>query len=491
MPESSISPTQSIEATEIPITPIEPEGESKVIATATNVTVSDNRMNESQLSVSPEVEAIAVPLPTATQAPISIPPFQPLQVSSLPTTIHDLVYVSNQSLNLWTAHDQQVRAIFKAEKTDARFPSGTFAEIGHLSVSADGNRAAVVVRYVQPNQQEGDGSGDTESINYAGGEVESDIVFIDLVSKETWSVVEGIKAEVDRLSLSPDQTRIVFRTSSIDEPNDVSRLFTISTPSSSKQIQLSQIGECDKGCNSLTWRDDSDLFAFGNEQGAYISGRDSVRPQLILESRDNTEENPIDLTWYEPISWAPNGRSILLNKIDQLALQTTHAVFDLPTNHIFPMPTAEIGTLYNTNWLDDSRLISALPFSEAETRLITFRLDFDHLELRQDEVFDMSIDGEVSGLSQSADNQFVFGLQHDDPSQAGLYRLTSFSQAPLRANGVPSVPAAPAILWSDDGSEAILNFGNQKFIATADGNLFAFQEHIWDLHWLPKGDSLR
>ena len=107
-----------------------------------------------------------------------------------------------------------------------------------------------------------------------------------MVSKETWTLVEGISDEVSNLFLSPDQSTVVFSTYPNLENELASRLFLISTPSSQQQRQLTQLTECKNQCRSIIWRQDSELFVFMDESGIYLGNPGSTRPELILKNSE-------------------------------------------------------------------------------------------------------------------------------------------------------------------------------------------------------------
>ena len=158
------------------------------------------------------------------------------------------------------------------------------------------------------------------------------------------------------------------------------------------------------------------------------------------------------------------------------------AIFDLPTQTIIPFPET---TDAEVDWLTDSRVLVG-----KDQSLITYRINFDEGTMQQDETFmlDVTADLEIATVQQLADGRFVYALVSQDlnPAASGLFSLTSFSQQPVRDNGIPNLPGVPGFVWSPDGTEAVQDFGRQKFLATADGNLFVFQEHVWGFKWMAR-----
>ena len=86
-------PTFPVDPTQPSITSITPTSDSTSVTKATQEAALGQETVEPQVAVSPEIEAIVVPIPTATQLPVSIPPFQPLNGDNLPTTC--LLYTSD------------------------------------------------------------------------------------------------------------------------------------------------------------------------------------------------------------------------------------------------------------------------------------------------------------------------------------------------------------------------------------------------------------
>ncbi len=453
------------------------DGESVILATAE----SDDQTEQKTIE---EIQ-IPVPVPTATEVPVSDPAYQTLDLNNLPRVQQDLVFVRSGVLERWSAENQTISPIFEPTADPERFAPNTFSEVIKVDFSADGNRAAVVVRYIEPIEQSGNGSGDTESLTFAAGATEYDILFLDLVSRESWTLVKGAKDMIVELTLSPNKNSVVFTTNPLQaNPNqNTGKIFMISTPASPSDRPLTMLQECKTGCRAITWRQDSELVVFEDLNGVYIMNIDGARPTLLYKNPGDAEESPFLVVRHKPIGWALNGRSLLVEQRDMTQESAVYAVLDV-ADRLLMLP--ENGQLLDTaTWLEDSRLISAVQLENEDWEFRTFVIDYENQALRLDERYRLSFAGAVSNLSQSADNRFLFGLQNSDRlSEAGLYRLVSFSEQPERLSGIPNIEQAINIVWNSDGSEAIQSMGTQTFLATADGNLYAFREPVWGFEWI-------
>ncbi len=460
-------------------------GSSRVVATAESQQPAGAEDSDQTEQQPLEEIKIEVPVPTATTAPISSPPFQTLDFNNLPATQNDLAFVQAGVLKRWSAADQAVVSIYAPAADPQRFPQNTFAEVAKVDFSADGKRAAVVVRYVEALESEDDGSGDTESLNFANGPTQFDIKFIDMISQESWTLVEGIQNEVGEIALSPDKAAVAFTTfqGDIEPSSNKGKIFLIGTPSSRSERTLTLLQECESECTSISWRQDSELMVFGDMSGIYIMNINGARPTLLFNNIDNTDDNPLDIVQHLPVAWALNGRGLLVKRIDRLSLTIDYAVLDVAGRQLIePDPDLSLGF---AAWLEDSRLATAIQNANGGWQLQTLIVDYESQSIRLDETYALELAGSVFGLVQSADNRFVFGVQNSDQLQeAGLYRLVSFSEQPERQNGVPNIDGPAEIIWNSNGSEAVQSFGNQTFLATADGSLFVFREHVWGFKWM-------
>lgn len=453
------------------------EGGSVIVATAESGPQAEQKTLE-------EIQ-IAVPVPTATQVPVSDPPFQTLDRNNLPRIQQDLVFVRSGILERWSAENQTISPIFEPNADPDRFAPNTFSEVIRADFSADGNRAAVVVRYVEPSEQSGDRSGDTESLTFAEGSTEYDILFLDLVSRESWTLVKAAKDPIAELTLSPNKSSVVFTTHpSQAAPNqNAGKIFMISTPASQSDRPLTMLQECNMGCRAITWRQDSELVVFEDLSGVYIMNIDGARPTLLYKNPGDADESPFLVVRHKPIGWALNGRSLLVEQRDMTKESAAYGVLDVADRQLIMAENDQ--ALDTATWLEDSRLISAIQLENDDWEFQTFVVDYENQALQLDERFPLSFAGAVSNLSQSADNRFLFGLQNSDRlSEAGLYRLVSFSEQPERLSGIPNIDQTIDIVWNSDGSEAIQAIGNQTFLATADGNLHVFRDKVWGFEWV-------
>ena len=438
-----------------------------------------------------------VELPTPTIQPISVPAVQPLDVNNLPPTNHDLAYISAGSLLLWTHQNRQISPLFVPEASSDRFPTGTFAEVSLVDFSADGNRAAVAVRYDLPLEEEaeGDGSGDSESVSETElvGESEFDIFFIDVVSKEAWLLVSGIEDQVNQLTISPNQAHIVFSTvqERTDDEENVTQgsLFRINTPAGGLS-DVVRIAACKGECTQIKWRQDSDLYFFADQRGSYFGNANSLQAEILVENLDTTSGQGVHQ--YTPIAWSPNGRAVLM--IEGLQEGSQFVVFDLPSKNIIPIPDSNwyFNSPPTLIWLADSRIASATSaINGSDASLNTYRIEFDDGLIIQDETFSFSLPETISGFHQLQDGRFVIALQHEtNPNAAGLYKLTSFSEQPERINGLPIGTVRFSTLWPEDGSTAVL-MGVSRYVAAADGNLYQFAQAVSQTSWLPPSNAQR
>lgn len=431
-----------------------------------------------------------VELPTPTPAPVSVPPVQPLDLNNLPPTNYDLAYVASGKLWLWTHQNRQISPLFEPEVDLDRFPAGTFAEVTLADFSADGNRAAVVVRYDLPPETAGDGSGDTESEVEAeeSSISEYDLYFVDTVSKESWLLVKGIEDEVNEVAISPDQKQIVFATFDGSDEEDISgRLFRIETPSGTLS-EVVQVSGCDGRCANILWRQDSELYLFADLDHVYFANAQAIAAEVAIESQSDDES-------FRPVAWAPNDRAFLLIYWSVDNDGPIDAVFDFPTNSLIQATRSSLPNgfiLPQTGWLADSRLITAYALTDSDQLLIqTYRINFDDATSVVDEQLELAEFQMLGSLQQLQDGRFVFVAPDlDDPNRAGLYRLTSFTEQAERVNGLPLTADTPDAFWATDGSAAVISTFS-SIMAAADGNLYQFSQQLSNVKWLPQSDARR
>lgn len=500
---------EQLPGTEIPAAPSLEIGTATAIPADINETDSDEDgagfPTPEETAASPTTEPTltalptAIQLPTPTIQPVSVPPLQSLNPSNLPPTNQDLSYIVAGNLMLWTHQNQRLSPLFVPQVDTKRFPIGTFAEVTLADFSADGNRAVVAVRYDLPPEDgvAGDGSGDSDPDSEPEtGETEFDILFIDVVSKESWLMISSIKDEINQLTISPNQAYITFATLIDDGRNDDAamgefqeldgKLFRFNTPAAISPSELTQVAECTGKCRQVTWRQDSDLYFFSDQLGAYFANARSSTAELLIENQTKDQ--------FYPLAWSPNDRAVLM--LDRPGEGgASYAIFDIPTQKLIPIQSRiqpDTVQLPETIWLADSRIMAAFVSWESRTVfLATYRVNFDDGSIGLDEEVALPELGLLGSLKQLPDGQFVFIRPHlMDPNIAGLYRLTSFSEEIERLTGVILSGDTPTTYWSLNGSTAVIQSMN-SYIAAADGNLYQFEQRLSQPRWLPPSNAQR
>ncbi|MEM8857578.1 MAG: hypothetical protein AAGD96_04615, partial [Chloroflexota bacterium] len=371
-------PTEIPAAPELQAPTLDTETAEAPAVTQAPVETATEAATEEPPTLAPTVTITqVVELPTPTIAPVSVPPVQSLPGDSLPPTNYDLAYIASGRLWLWTHQNRQIVPLFEPEAPLDRFPGGTFAEVTLADFSADGNRAAVVVRYDPPNEEAGDGSGDTEAeIDAEENPLsEYDLYFVDTVSKESWLLVKGTEDRINEVAISPDQKQIVFATivPSDDETEAVGRLFRIETPSGTLG-DVVQVSECEAACENVLWRQDSELYLFSDLSHVFFANSQATSAEVALEGQSEDES-------FRPVAWAPNDRAFLLIYWSEDSDGPVDAVFDFPTSQLVEATEPSLPNgfiLPQTGWLADSRLITAYALTDSDQILVqTYRINFD------------------------------------------------------------------------------------------------------------------
>lgn len=461
-----------------------------------------------------ETDTLATATPTAT--PVLDAAAEWLDLNNLPTINNDLAYVSAETLWLWTHQNRQVVPLFKPEIGLDRFPAGHDAEIAAIDFSADGNRAAVLVRYTiplepaadtdsdgaerstedaEPTEAEGNVDVDVEKEEEKEAEsgAEFDIFFIDTVSREVWPLVTGIQDDVNEIALSPDQTTLLFATIYTPLENErIGTLVKVGTPAGDGSAPLS-IAQCNSACTDIVWRQDSELYLFADQDGIFFANGEATSVEMALAVNTEIES-------FQPLSWAPNDRAFLLIYWPRDWLQNEespkHGVFDFPTGRLIDVGNqvaTDEGFHLQTVWMADARALTTYALAgQGMILLQTQRIDFDdNGEAAVDEERRLEAVPMVGSLTQHPDGRFTFVRpDFSDRQAAGLYRLTSFSEEPERINPLPLSGDTPDAIWSPSGTAAVI-MHRFSYIAAADGALYQFEQPISLPHWLPNTEVAR
>ncbi|MEM9776539.1 MAG: hypothetical protein AAF902_18320, partial [Chloroflexota bacterium] len=304
--------------------------------------------------------------------------------------------------------------------------------------------------------------------------------------KESWLLVKGVKDEIDKVAISPDQKQIAFTTyravdgDTPDKVEHVAQLFKIETPSGTLG-EVIKVGDCEVRCTGLAWRQDSELIVFVDHQRGYLSNSASISAETIFDLPIKS----MRFTFRE-ITWATNARTILLETLQGDGVR--YMVYDFPTGAFIDVPDSFSGNSQKkVSWLQDSRLMVAI------NQPVVYRIDYDAQSIEIDETYDLVAENGLTGFRQLADGRFAFAQMHPtDPNLAGLYLLTSFSESPERISGMPVSDKTPTtVFWTPNEGSALFSLEDQSYLAAADGNLYQFSQFLSAVEWLPQSDAQR
>ena len=224
-----------------------PETDEPVVeATETAVSDTATATPDPNITPTPTLDPTPTLLPTTT--PVTEPPMQPLSVANMPPTSRDLVFITDGSLKMWNHNNRQVETLYaSAARPNEERPNALTelaGDITQFSVSEDGNRIAAA-RLTQSTTITGTVADSDAPVQMTYRE--HDLLFLDVVSRESWTLAESINNLGD-IAMSPNQRNVAFSgTSLITNPEPEiadmelpSNVYVVGTPDG----ETRQVGSC-------------------------------------------------------------------------------------------------------------------------------------------------------------------------------------------------------------------------------------------------------
>jgi hypothetical protein len=476
----------------------EPEQESTTMTMSETAVSTSEAINEPESTATPTLEPTPTLLPTAT--PVTNPPMHSLSVNNLPSITRDLVFLTDGSLKMWNHNSGQIETLYasNANRSEPRLTPFTqrAGDITQFSVSTDGNRIAAA-RLTQTTM-----ISDTVAESVISAPLMYNVyelLFLDVVSRESWTLAESV-SNLGDFAISPNQKNVAFTATSLiaavePDSGDVnlpSQVYVVSTPDGGTR----QVGSCPGLCFSISWHPNSDLFTWSDNNALWLFNLSGSTPEQLIA---NDTSSPATSRFYRAKSWAGNGRYLLL--WEQASEGAAKVVFDIPTRTLIPIPeTFTYAEPFPTEvlWMRDDRLlilrspVGAIQFATLEI----WRVALDEGVVIQEEVSRLA-EQAAAGAIHLENGRFAYALLDvSDANSSGIYLQTSLSELPERVNGLIPTFIAPDVIWSPDGTSAIIRQNGYVLLVPTSGDVlydgtavFGSQTQIFV--WLPPGTVSR
>ncbi len=468
--------------------------------------VTQTAVPDTEPTTDPNAAATPTLAPTPTLFPTATPVTNPgitaVTAASLPVAGRDLVFIADGSLKLWNHGSSQVQTLYGSTADPGEARDTPFAQhvgdITQFSVSADGNRI-VAARLTHSTMITPTVAADKPSVSIPY--TASELLFLDVVSKDSWTIVPTI-TDLQDVAISSDQKQVAFiggnleyrESPNLDAMPEDKHVFVISTPDGTTR----PVATCTDFCGNLTWHPTNDFFSWTDRTGLWIFNLSGSSPTLMLT---NQTDNPATTRVFQGISWAQNGRLLLLWQ--QAWEGGSRVVYDVPTGQLIPVPDTFVYAdpfPAEVSWMNDDRLLvlrSAISGRSRNATIEIWRVNPDTGEIVLEESSEPAGAFSAAGGVHLENGRFAYALlNQDDAQSSGLYLQTSLSETPERVNGLIPAFIAPDVFWAPDGSGAIAVQNNYVLYAPVSGEglydvtaVFGSQPH--DFVWLPPSNAPR
>ena len=417
------------------------------------------------------------PIQTPTLAPTTTPTEPPdpvIDPAQMPAISHDLLFVGQGKLKRWQ-RDGQVVTLLDGDVVD-------------YSLSADGRRA-VVAQLLASTEISNTVTAVTETIatyalNYVNLETGSNQVILPAVNNssrlEYQLSQDGKHLAVSGLSLGDPESLVLGE-------EMMTELYVMETETGQSPEKLR---DCAGTCRNPVWHQDNNFFVFGDGDGLFLYNLAAKEPELLLSSDDGSEFG----LRFAPLSWAKNGRW-LLTWYGAGIEGASQAIFDVPTKQVMIVPNSFVyaGPYFpELTWMADDRLfLTRLDGVDVGPVLgETYRIEHDSGAVILDEAVVLTNETMQPMAPMHWENgRFGYGLvTGSSPPEAGLYQRTAFNEPAERVSTLPA--AAPQeIVWSPDGSGAVLQTNGAVYYAPVEGELVDLETAVGlrghNFTWLP------
>ena len=490
-------------------------GANATIASAPGETATAVAETGPVSEATPTLDPTATTTATPAATPATNPPLQRVSSGQMPPSSRDLLFLADGAFKRWQHATSQIETILPGPVPGSRVRNeeNAFADfigdITQFSVSEDGRRA-VAVRLTASETV-------TRTVPETGNlftdkEQSQELWFLDLVSGESWLILSRVD-NLRNIALSPDARHVTFIGSSLDgnhtlgdDGTPIPRLFVLPTGGGNPG-PVRAVAECAGFCYELAWHPDNNLITWHDQNAVWLLNLAGREPERLLENRTfNVHvQDPGQAVVYAPIEWASNGRYLLLWKGGWEG--GSRAVFDVPTRAVVDIPdTFVYANAFPTEvmWMPDDRLSILRSETNSDMyrpqiELWRFQPEQNAVNLEESTVLSSQNLG-AAGQQYLDDGRFAYVLfgEEANMNEAGMYHLTSLTEAPERVNATPPVqffPGAGRAAWSSDGFAALIfpggSQGSRVYYGPAGGDFLyditpslGAEPHAW--HWQPE-----
>ena len=246
-------------------------------------------------------------------------------------------------------------------------------------------------------------------------------------------------------------------------------------------------------CFSISWHPNSELFTWSDNNALWMFNLSGSSPELLVANQIGA---PADAKFFRTISWAGDGRSVLLWQ--QAWEGGSRAILDIPTGTIIEVPdTFTYAEPFPTevSWMQDDRLLivrSTLGAAQ-QTSIEIWRIALEEGQLIQEESYQPDLSAAGAGAFHLENGRFAYTLvNQSDANSTGVYLQTSLSEQPERVNGLIPTFIAPQVIWSPDGTGAIVLQNGYVLYAPTSGDVLydgtaVFGTTAHSFEWLSVG----
>ena len=450
-------------------------------------------------------ESSPTPIQTPTLAPTATPimdnedvgQVEIISAGSLPALNQDLLFIADGSLKRWGRDGQVLTLVTGGDESVSEEPRLTnepiVGDVTGYSLSGDGRRAAVV-RLIASTEISNTVAAYTETVQTY------ELSYLNLETGNNQILVPAVNNNGDfEFQLSPDGKHLFFGGWSLGNPDSLvlngysnGKLYFVEPEIS---IDPKKVMDCAGLCGNLVWHQDNQFVVFRDRDALWLFDINATQPELILEHIKMTSDQNgsfVNPKTYVPISWASNGRYLLIWQGGYEGSQ--RAVLDLPTKQVMLIPNtiAWVDPMFaEVIWMQDDRVFVVRPDVENHAALgETFRVNIESGTMDIDETVVLSTDLIHPTAPMHWENgRFGYGLLAEDWNEnVGLYQRIAFNEPAEQVNSLLGATFAPEIAWAADASGAAMGKGGRLYYAPSGGELYRLDtigQLTHDFTWLP------
>ncbi|MFO7679540.1 MAG: hypothetical protein R6X34_05765 [Chloroflexota bacterium] len=424
-------------------------------------------------------ESSPTPVETPTLAPTATPTELPEPVinpAQMPAINNDLLFVGNGKLKRWQ-RDGQVVTLLDGDVVD-------------YSLSADGKRA-IVAQLVASTEISNTVTAVTQTVKtYA-------MNYVNLETGDTQLLIPAIYSFIEpSFQLSQDGRHLAISGLGLGDPESLTLGEKVLNELYVMEIGTGQppkkVHECGFYCEGIVWHQDNNLFVFGSDDGLFLYNLAGKEPELLLRGEPEFAYNQR----YRPLSWAKNGRWLMVLNQGYIEGVVDTAIFDVPTKQLMPIPYAFLLSGTGTHqreltWMTDDRVFLTLLKARPSVRVLgeTYRVNQDAGEMQLDETV-VLIEALMQPLAPMhwENGRFGYGLFERNHPENGLYQRTAFNEPPERVSDMPT-EMPDEIVWAPDNSGAVMQVAGGVYYAPVGGELVDLKTAVGltghNFTWLP------